>query len=254
MLSKNQLNKLSKKYKVNESVILREYIQLLVLDKIYSFKESEKIYFKGGTCIHLVYGGQRFSEDLDFTVNISEKEFEKFIIKPFEELRKENGFSIKERKSTLGKVYLLSYKNNLVNGDVFVKLDFSFREKVLDPKKNIIETTFPVLFNNYIHCLSEKEILSEKIRAILTRDKGRDYYDLWYLLSLGIEFNEKMVNKKMEYYKAEFSIKKLKSKIDKLNKKDFITDLKPFVKIGDREKLGNVYEYIKGFIEKTLKL
>lgn len=253
MLSKIQLNILSKKYKINESVILREYIQLLILDKMYSFKESKKIFFKGGTCIHLAYGGQRFSEDLDFTVNMKEKDFLNFISKPFKELEKENNFIIKEKKSKLGKDFLLKYKNDLVNGDVFVKLDFSFREKVLDSKKNIIETTFPVLFNNYIYCLSEKEVLSEKIRAILMRDKGRDYYDLWYLLSIGTEFDEKMINKKMEYYKAEFSIEKLKSKIDKFNKRDFITDLKPFVKISDREKLGNFYEYVKDFIDKILK-
>lgn len=248
MLSKSQLNVLSKKYKVNESIILREYIQLLVLSKIYSFNGSEKMFFKGGTCIHLVYGGQRFSEDLDFTVNMSEHEFLKFIIKPFEELTKENGFVIKEKKSVSGKDFLLSYKNNLVSGDIFVKLDFSFREKVLDPKNNILNTNFPVTFNNYIHCLSENEILSEKIRAILTRNKGRDYYDLWYMLSIGATIDEKMLNKKMKYYKTTFSIEKLISKVDKLDKKEFIVDLKPFIKIGDREKLGSLCGYIKDFI------
>ena len=75
MLSSAELSALAKKYKINESVILREYLQLLALQKIYSFALSAKSFFKGGTCLHLIYGAPRFSEDLDFTVNQPEAEF-----------------------------------------------------------------------------------------------------------------------------------------------------------------------------------
>ena len=249
MLTKYQLDKLVKKHKIDKSVILREYIQILVLNKVYSFSKSSKIFFKGGTCIHLIYKGQRFSEDLDFTVNLEEDDFLEFIKIPFKELEKENGFLIKEKKSISGKDFLLSYKNDLVNGDVFIKLDFSFREKILDPKKCIIETDFPVVFKGFINCLSEEEILSEKIRAILTRDKGRDVYDLWYLLSLGNKLNYEFINKKLKFYDLILADnKEIIDKINKLDKKTFVLDLKPFVSINEREKLGDFYEYIKQFV------
>lgn len=248
MLAKSQLSVLSKKYKINESVILREYIQILVLDKIYSFNNCQTIFFKGGTCIHLIYGGKRFSEDLDFTVNMGEKEFLEFIEQPFKELEKENEFIIKENKSIFGKSFLIKYINDLVRGDMFISLDFSFREKVISPQKNILQTDLPVILNNYIYCLSKEEIVAEKIRAILTRDKGRDYYDLWYLLASGVEINKDMINKKMNYYNKEFSEKILKDKIDKFNKRDFILDLSPFVDINTRDRLGDIYEYIKDFL------
>ena len=33
--------------------------------------------------------------------------------------------------------------------------------------------------------MGEKEIFAEKVRAIITRNKGRDVYDLWFLLERG---------------------------------------------------------------------
>jgi len=250
MLTKNQLNDLSKKYKINETVILREYIQLLALNKIYSFPKSSNIFFKGGTCLHLAYKAPRFSEDLDFNVGMDQNDFLVFIKIPFKELEKENGFIIREKKTLAGKTFLLKYETTLIGGAIYVKFDFSFREKTLDPQKNIIETDFPVLFNNYINCLSEEEILSEKVRAILTRDKGRDFYDLWFLLSKNINLNFDFINKKLKFYSTSLSgdKKELKNKVEKLDAADFVIDLRPFVPINERDKLKDFCGYIKDFI------
>lgn len=250
MLTKNQLNDLAKKHKINESVILREYIQLLALNKIYSFSKSSNIFFKGGTCLHLAYKAPRFSEDLDFNVNMDQDDFSDFIKIPFKELEKENGFIIKEKKTLAGKTFLLKYETALIGGTIYVKFDFSFRETTLDPKKNIIETDFPVLFNNYINCLSEEEILSEKVRAILTRNKGRDYYDLWFLLGKNINLNFDFINKKLKFYNTSLSgdKKELKNKVEKLDAADFAVDLRPFVPIKERDKLKEFCGYIKDFI------
>lgn len=45
MLTKDQLSDLTKLYKINESVVLREYLQLLALHKIYSFSKKLKYIF-----------------------------------------------------------------------------------------------------------------------------------------------------------------------------------------------------------------
>ncbi len=250
MLSQSELNSLTKQYKINNSVILREYLQLLALQKIYSFPGSDKVIFKGGTCLHLIYGTPRFSEDLDFTVESSEKDFLEFIKLPFKELENENNCSIKEKKTIAGKSFLLTAKSDLISGPVFIKFDFSFREKILDPQKKIIDTAYPILFNGYINCLSPEEIVAEKIRAILRRDQGRDYYDLWFLLSRGIAIKDNFVQKKLAYYDLKWpeTKKELKEKITNFDIKDFVLDLRPFVPIGEREKLADFGAYIKDFI------
>ena len=67
---------------------------------------------------------------------------------------------IKERKVLAGKTYLLTALPSILPFKTFVKLDFSFREKVIKPAKSTIETDYPILFTSYIHHLSKEEIFA----------------------------------------------------------------------------------------------
>lgn len=56
--------------------IVKEYIQLMVLDYLSSTPYIRKLAFIGGTNLRLVKGIDRFSEDLDFDLrDMSEEEF-----------------------------------------------------------------------------------------------------------------------------------------------------------------------------------
>ena len=68
MITKQQISDLSKFYQIDGFTIIREYLQLVLLNYLYKNKEAEKIFFKGGTAIRLLFGSTRFSEDLDFSV------------------------------------------------------------------------------------------------------------------------------------------------------------------------------------------
>ena len=46
--------------------LLREYLQYKILEAITESPLADKFTFMGGTCIHIVHGSPRFSEDLDF--------------------------------------------------------------------------------------------------------------------------------------------------------------------------------------------
>jgi predicted nucleotidyltransferase component of viral defense system len=46
--------------------VLREYLQYLILKAIYTSKYGKDLVFLGGTCLRIIYGSARFSEDLDF--------------------------------------------------------------------------------------------------------------------------------------------------------------------------------------------
>ncbi|RLG10990.1 hypothetical protein DRN73_06495 [Candidatus Pacearchaeota archaeon] len=86
MITEEQIKLLSKKKKINESVIFREYIQLLFLQELYS--HNKNFFFKGGTALHLIWHSPCFSENLDFIVEMKNEEFLKFIKKIFNELPK----------------------------------------------------------------------------------------------------------------------------------------------------------------------
>ena len=48
------------------SFLIREYLQYKILDIIYNTEAGKQLVFMGGTCLRLIYGNRRFSEDLDF--------------------------------------------------------------------------------------------------------------------------------------------------------------------------------------------
>jgi len=254
MITKEQIYLLSKKKKISETVIFREYLQLFFLSELCSQKESKDIFFKGGTALHLIYKAPRFSEDLDFTVELKEKQFLDFIQKFFDVLSKKETVVFKEKKSLAGKRFLLTAAPAVLPYKTFINLDFSFREKVLDPQKSIVETDYPVLFTSYIYHLSKDEIFAEKIRALLTRKKGRDLYDLWYLISQGADINKDLVRKKLKYYQLkDISRDKILERINLFSKKDFILDLRPLVPVDEREKLPDFFHYVRDYLRKNLK-
>jgi predicted nucleotidyltransferase component of viral defense system len=83
-----QIYNLSKKLSIETSVdfknVFEEILQLNILDVLSNYSELYKnIVFQGGTALKLCYNLNRYSEDLDFTIN---KEGKKFINKLFDEL------------------------------------------------------------------------------------------------------------------------------------------------------------------------
>lgn len=253
MLNQDQLKILAKKYKINNTVILREYYQISFLNELYKQKFSQSIFFKGGTAIHLLFGGERFSEDLDFTVEESIEEFTLFFIDFLKKLEQLFGWTFKDRNELTGKTYLMTIIETQINFKIFIKLDFSFREKVLSPSKSILKTDYPILFSHFIYNLSIEEILAEKIRAILTRSKGRDIYDLWFLLNKGAVIQEDLVLEKLKYYQTDsYNKQELLDRILKFSQEQFVLDLRPFVSINQREKLPEFYSYVVQYIKEKM--
>lgn len=253
MITNDQTLYFTRKFKINESTIFREYLQTVFLSVLYKYPESNKIFFKGGTAIHLLLGASRFSEDLDFTVNLSKKKFGSLINLVFDEIKKQENVSFKERKTITGKRFLLSAHPGSLSYATFINLDFSFREKVIEPKKSILTTQYPVLFTSYIYHLSKEELLAEKLRAFMARKKGRDIYDIWYLLTQNVTIKQKLVQKKMKYYDLEYrDAYQIIERLNQCTTKDFELDMRPLVPLNEREKLKNLFNYIKDYIATNL--
>ena len=253
MITKDQIFELSKKYKIDQTTIFREYFQLLFLSELYSQKESKNIFFKGGTCLHLVFKSPRFSEDLDFSVLMPKEKFSKFLNKVFNLISKKEKIALKTRKTLTGERFLLIGQSDIFPYRAFVSLDFSFREKILRPQKSIIETEFPIVFTSFVWHLSKEEIFAEKIRAIMTRVKGRDLYDLWYLVNLGAKLEKGLVKEKLRYYKLEKTKKEeILKRINKFPLKDFILDVRPFISEKEREKLSHFFTYLKEYLKQRI--
>ncbi|MGC8880710.1 MAG: nucleotidyl transferase AbiEii/AbiGii toxin family protein [Minisyncoccia bacterium] len=185
MIDKETLQDLAKELKTDLFTVSREYLQLLFLKYFYSQKESEKVYFKGGTALRFLFGSFRFSEDLDFMSLLAKNKLKVLIDKTLQDLIKEAGeISFKE-----GEIIADAFSGRIFqklpefNFPLTIRLDFSLREKPFLTETSYLEIIFPLGPFPQVSHLKIEELMAEKVRAILTRNKGRDIFDLYFLLS-----------------------------------------------------------------------
>ena len=68
--------------------------------------------------------------------------------------------------------------------------------------------------------MEEKEILAEKIRALINRSESRDLYDIWMLLSKKVEVNKELIINKLKEENSSLDQLKIPSE------KEYERDLK----------------------------
>lgn len=210
-MEKIELRSYASKLGYNLGQLELDYYQHYILARL--FEKFNTIYFKGGTCLQKCYGIKRFSEDLDFNyIDIDITVIISFIEKLFETK------IVDFYKTKFGISFSIRFKGILFEGRPLsmCKISFDFRnEEVYNkPLKKIIRPGYKDLPNYFLLALNEEEILAEKIRAILTRYKARDVYDLNDLLLNEVSIDFKLVNKKLNTYSKTFEIEEFKEKLE----------------------------------------
>ena len=205
MITKDEIISLAKLHNIRPWQEEKRYMQAMILNSL----SSAPLIFKGGTYLWLFHGLRRFSEDLDFTANWNLKmNLAETISRDLSLLGINNEVKIVKNNNITLSFRILSngplYTGPLDRTPVYVEI--SKREIILD-KPLALRFDFPE-YNLPVRILSGmsmEEVGSEKVRAIYTRKKPRDIYDLFFLIiSKGITFNQEMINKKLEYYNISF--------------------------------------------------
>jgi predicted nucleotidyltransferase component of viral defense system len=172
--------------------ILKEYIQLLVLDYLSATQHVRKMTFIGGTNLRLVKGIDRFSEDLDFDCkNLSEEEFVSMSDDVLRFLQR-NGFKVVARDKD--KSRLTAFRRSLHFPELLFELGLSghrderFMMKLESQDQGIPYEPAMVFIKGCgfffsFPVPSDAVLCAMKISAMLARGKGRDYYDVMFLLS-----------------------------------------------------------------------
>lgn len=181
MISPSVVQNLARKLQTTELNIRREYIQNLFLSYFYRQSESGRVYFKGGTALRIIYGSPRFSEDLDFSTPQSDiHKIENVLLQTIREIEREGiRVDIKESKKTSGG-YLGIIHFLLGDEKVGVQLEISQREGKKEEEAVTIVNDFIPPYT--LIALMRNQLIDEKIQALLSRHKARDYYDLYFIL------------------------------------------------------------------------
>jgi predicted nucleotidyltransferase component of viral defense system len=171
--------------------LLREYLQYKILEIIFNSEFADKLSFLGGTALRIVYDNGRFSEDLDFdNFGLAEAEFDALAGEIKARLESED---LKTEISTAHKgVYRCSiclpevlFANELSpykDEKILIHIDSAAHDFLYQPAKKVINK-FDVF--SEIFTTPPDILLSQKIYAAMNRKraKGRDFYDIVFLLS-----------------------------------------------------------------------
>ena len=186
MIDKNFLNQLAIKSQTTFRNVLREYYQNLFLSYFYQTKQSDLFFFKGGTALRIVFKSPRFSEDLDFTASGDFPTFEQILEEVLIAIQQE-GIETKiiESKTTTNGFFAILEAP--IHGETIeVQLQASQREKKkISGEKAIIVTDIIPAY--VLQTLEKQELFSEKIEALLSRQRIRDFFDLYFILRSGIK-------------------------------------------------------------------
>ena len=191
---------------------LREIMQEITLAGLQRSSFFEKAAFYGGTALRIFHNLDRFSEDLDFSLLQTEKDFslEKYqyaIINEFASLGMNVSISEKQKvkQNNINSAFL---KSETIWREL--KLETIIPQNGLDTKANIkikieVDTEPPLNFKTeeklllkpfsfYVKCFTLPDLFAGKMHALLFRKwgtnvKGRDWYDMEWYIKKGIKLD-----------------------------------------------------------------
>jgi predicted nucleotidyltransferase component of viral defense system len=171
--------------------MIKEYIQLLILDYLSTTQYIRKLILIGGTNLRLVKGIDRFSEDLDF--DCKEMNQEVFLQMSDDVLSalKRNGYKVESKDKKSPK--LTAFRRNIYFPQFLLDLGLSgHREESFLIKLEAQDqgVTYTPEIKNIKGCgfyfpfpiPPDAVLCAMKLAALLSRQKGRDFYDTMFLL------------------------------------------------------------------------
>ena len=172
--------------------MLKEYLQLLILDHLANSPYAVRLTFIGGTNLRLIQGIDRFSEDLDFDCKDMSGEAFHAMTDDVVKFLHLNGLDVETRDTPNPK--LTAFRRNLYFPQLLFDLGLTghreerFLIKVEAQDQGVayapeVATVNRMGFFFQVQVPPVDVLCAMKFSAILSRQKGRDFYDTIFLLS-----------------------------------------------------------------------
>jgi len=219
------------------SFLLREYLQYRILQLIYRTDQGRHLVFLGGTCLRLIHGNQRFSEGLDFDNRGLDQEAFKLLGEQVKVGLEREGYSvqIEIRSETEYRCKVrfpgLLFEHGLsghVGQNVLIQFDTEPQQFQYTPELPRLDK-FDVSFS--LPCCSPAILLAQKCHAILgrPRNKGRDFYDVVFLLGRHAEPDMRYVQERINVNTLPELCERLLAHCTTLNMEEQAEDVRPFL-------------------------
>jgi predicted nucleotidyltransferase component of viral defense system len=262
----NAIEQMLKKYNVeniyDQKNAMKEIMQEIVLCGLSRAGFFKKAAFYGGTALRIFYGLDRFSEDLDFSLEVSDPQFD--LTKYFPILEKEvRSFGLnvtitekeKTKESHIRSAFLkgntkehllLFYADEKVATSVAKNeaIKVKFEVDIQPPRFATFEHKYRLLPVPYeVNLYDMPSLFAGKLHAVIcrawqSRVKGRDLYDYIFYLSRGaavnrIHLRERLIDSGYITSDAECSLDEIKrmlsERFDSIDYAQAKQDVTPFI-------------------------
>ncbi len=245
---------------------LKEIIQEIALLGLWRAKFFESAAFYGGTALRILYGLDRFSEDLDFSLLTPDTHFD---FNPYNDAIKAElaGFNIdvqvnkkaKTKQSAIKSAFIkANTQEQLINIQLPPALTESIHQKHALRIKMEVDTQPPGDFETeakpllqpipfHVNTFQQPDLFAGKIHALLCRGwqnrvKGRDWYDFVWYVARDIPIRLKHLKARLlqtqacapeEKITLPWLIERLHHKIDQIDITQAKNEVLPFLKDPD---------------------
>jgi hypothetical protein len=253
-------------------IILKEVLQAYVLDYLYNHTAYRRLNFYGGTCLHVVYGLNRLSEDLDFD-NQAGLDLDYLANDLVQYFHKSFGYNDASAKIQQGEggILRVTLKFPMLNAlglsphpseALHLKVEVSQHKQVA-----AIQRTPVFVFGRSLVAahFSLETMMAGKMLACLQRNfkrgrsgtqiKGRDFYDLLWFMQQNIQpLEEKLARDGQQPYTIDSAMLALQEKVVNINTRDLATDLLPmfesrqYIEAWLEAFHENFQEFVKGYL------
>lgn len=225
-ITKNELYEIASTKRFTKELLAKDYVLTEIL---FLLKDIQNIYFKGGTALQkTILHHSRLSEDIDFTLTSSIKNIDAEIVKIISNSKLFSSITHDRDYSKFTRIIVNYELFGEIKGNVFIDLN-ERAELELKPEKRNIEHFYKDNIPEFsINTLAEDELIAEKLRATMQRNKPRDHFDVYQILKSGREINIPLTKKKCANAGIDFSIPKMFNKANTL-KNRWDSDLVPLL-------------------------
>ncbi len=200
----DELKIIANEKEFNIVVLEKDYV---ITYALFLLKDIENIYFKGGTALNKIFlNHERLSEDLDFTINGSIADVERKIK---DKLKGTIFEKITHDKRVDNFVRLvLHYKLFHEKDTIF--LDINSRAKIyLQPKKYKVKHLYTDIPQFSIRTLDIRELIAEKMTALVLRYAPRDYYDIYNIIEKKLPIDMRLIKKKFKDNDKKYDVERI---------------------------------------------
>jgi predicted nucleotidyltransferase component of viral defense system len=223
--------------RIHKAFILREYLQCKILEILFEGPLASKFCFLGGTCLRLVHGNPRFSEDLDFdNFELTENEFAQVSDLIKNGLQQE-GYQVEMKQVIRGAYHChirfpgLLFEQGLSGyreEKILIQLDTEPQNFDFEPKTFVLNK-FDVTTAIFVTPL--ELLLAQKFTALCERkrSKGRDFYDVIFLLSKSVKPDFGYLAARLDAPTPNALRHRVSETLTRISLDDMAADVRPFL-------------------------